>query len=410
MHDDKRSGWGSLEVIERIIGDKLSLKEAERVAGAPEEQLGELLGQFAEVWYGWLEDQAIKLRIIAGSPLYLPSGADYDDRRNPLIMSLASYKRGALCFPTVAVPDPLAGALHGAIEAADLTGRFPLDKTRDAFRSGLLRLAEIAPLIRAGALSLVPNQFGGLHPIIQGHAKQELKNVTDDDQQYWHQLIRRRFPEAEERDVEFGARHMSDEFALALAWVAATGAWPVTNTPHVFDRISSGFSRAEKDGKAVGIEVARAMTTFQLPDTSRVDVELLSKLRLNDENFADFRNQLELALIRAQSSAGDNPEVFKSLLREELTQAAEKCRAKGSFASAIGGIGVPALSTLSIAAVKIGFGDLNIADPNKLAIAAAEVAAPGAVWLMAEAIAALSSEKRGARQAARLYGSLAAPL
>ncbi|WP_064713570.1 hypothetical protein [Rhizobium bangladeshense] len=410
MQDDTRIRWGSLASVESLIGETFDHATARRLAGAPEDQLSAFLGEFAEAWYNWLENEGIKSRMIAGSPLYLPSAIDYDDRRNPLVMSLASYKRGALCFPTVAVPDPLAGALHGAIEAASLTGSFPLAKTRKAFRSGLLRLAEIAPLVRIGALSLVPNQFGGLHPIIQNHARHELKNVTDEDKQYWQQLIRKRFPAAEEREIEFGARQMSDEFALALAWVAATGAWPLTNTPHVFDRISSGFSKAETDGKALGIEVARAMTTFQLPDTSCIDIELLSKLRLNDENFADFRSQLELALIRAQSSAGDRPELFRSLLKDELTQAAEKCEIRGSLASAFDGIGVPALSSLTIAAVKIGFGDLNIADPNKLAIAAAEVAAPGIVWLLAEAIAAMSSKQRDARQTARVYGSLAAPL
>jgi inorganic pyrophosphatase len=44
----------------------------------------------------------------------------------------------------------------------------------------------------------------------------------------------------------------------------------------------------------MGIEVARAIATFQLPDASGVDWTLLAKLRMDDQRFSEFRANSDL--------------------------------------------------------------------------------------------------------------------
>jgi hypothetical protein len=53
-----------------------------------------------------------------------------------------------------------------------------------------------------------------------------------------------------------------------------------------------GISQTADKGKAMGIEVARAIATFQLPDASGVDWTLLAKLRMDDQRFSEFRADL----------------------------------------------------------------------------------------------------------------------
>ncbi|KRP89233.1 hypothetical protein AOQ73_26810 [Bradyrhizobium pachyrhizi] len=405
-----KSNWGSLQAVEDLTGCDFDLTEAEKLAGAPEDQLGFFLSKFAPSWYDWLDNEGIAARTIADKPLYLPSGPDYSDGKSAVLMSSASYKRAALCFTTIAVPDPLASALHAAVEGANMLGTFPIEKTQAAFRAGLLRLAEIAPLVRAGAFTLMPNAFAGLHPTLQEHAREELRNFSFEDLEFWTKLVQDADPGATDEVIRFGVRYLTDEFALALAWVATTGAWPITATPHVFERIEEGLSQTAKKGKGIGLEVARAIATFQLPDASGVDWSLLAKIRTDDPRFAEFRTNLDLAVVEASRNAGESPELFAAFLKDLLQKSAEQCRKAGGFSSSLDGVLAPTLASLSIAAAKVNIEGISIADVGKVAVAAAEIVSPGAAWLVLQAIASLSPKAAGERRIARLYGSLAQSL
>jgi hypothetical protein len=371
-----------------MIGCELDASEAERLAGAPDDQLGFFLSKFATKWYGWLEDRAIGQRAIAGKPLYLSSGIDFIDDANS-VMSVSAYKRAALCFTEIAVPDPLAAALHPAVEVGNLTGAFPIEKTQCAFRDGLLRLAEIAPLIRAGAFVLAPSAFCGLHPIVQSRAREELQNASP-------------------QELQFPARFDLDDFAIAVALAACTEAWPIATRPGVFERIEKGLSAAARKGKSLDFEVARAITSFDLPDASQVDAQLLAKVRMDNRRFAEFREKLDLAIVDGAKIAEDNPELFAIFLKDHLAAAAEECRKAAHFSPALDGVIAPTVAALSIAAAKFGVGEgVDLNNHAKLLAAVSEIALPGAAWFITQvARAFVSPEVRGKRRLARLYGSL----
>ncbi|MCA1386124.1 MULTISPECIES: hypothetical protein [unclassified Bradyrhizobium] len=352
--------WGSLQAVEDLIGCHFDVDEAEKLSGAPDDQLSDFLARFAPAWYDWLESDGIAARAIADKPLYLPSGADQFGEEGPLLMSSASYKRAALCFSSIAVPDLLAAAMHPSVETGQLIGSFSLEEARTGFRAGLMRLAEIAPLVRAGAFAVVPHGFGGLHPILQAHAREELKNVSSEDTEFWAKLVRDANPGAPEDSINFGIRFLSDEVALALAWVATTGAWPITTAPHVFERIEKGLAQTADKGKSMGIEVARAITTFQLLDASGVDWELLSKIRADDHRFADFRANLDLAIVQASKNAGQSPQLFAAFLKDLLQDSADECSKAGGFSSSWDGMWGPTFASLSIATMFAIVCDLTV--------------------------------------------------
>lgn len=376
----------SLEMVESLIGCTLDETEAERLANSPEDQLADYLSKFAPAWFGWFEQSALRDRVIAGKPIYMAPGIGANSEPG---LSLADYKRAALCFSEVAIADPLAALLHAPILMAHATdGMWPVELTQHAFRAGIRRLAQIAPLVRTGALVLVPDIFCNDHPSVQEHARKEVDL-------------------APATDNEFPAQLDLDDFALATAIATHTQAWPVATRMEVFERMERGILTAATTMRRREIEVAKALARFGLPDAGPIPIELLLEVRAGEASFADFRNKLSTTMIRAYALAKDDPLHFSTFLRDELEGAAHSCREAAKMSSAIDGAVAPALTTLLLAATRFVFESVNLSDPKELARLTAELAAPGAVWLAMQMIRRLTSANvRENRRLAELYGCL----
>jgi len=376
----------TLDIIEEMIGCQLDTAEAQRLGGAPDDQLGYFLGKFAPFWYDWLDRRAIKGKAVAGKPMYLASGVGPDATPGT---SLADYKRVALCFDEVAVPDPLAGPLHGAVEAANATGGFSIERARRGFRAGILRLAEIAPLVRSGAFVLVPDAFCGLHPLIQELAREEVSRAPPEEEEY---------PE----------RFYRDRYAIAVALAASTEAWPIATTTGVFERMERGIAAMATAGRSMDLEVGKAIAKFGLPDASAVPIDLLVRVREDEASIGEFRGKLSRSLVRASHLAEHDPKLFAEFLDDELRAAADRCRDAIRMSSSLDGAVAPALAALSLAAITFGFGgSLNLADPIEIAKLSAELAVPGAAWLLVQITRRFGSPNvRRTRRLAELYGCL----
>lgn len=324
--------FDSIRVVEeQLLGDDLDEKGVIRLAEAPDYQLAQFLGKFAEVWYEWFEQEGQRNRSIEAKPLYLASGIRSAD---PVSMSLDDYKRLALCFDQVAVPDPLAEALHAAVEVGNLLGQINVAAARLDFRVGLSRLAEIAPLVRSGACVLVPHTFCGVHPEVQALARAEIDRAPVDDRGY---------PE----------RFDAGAYAVALGLTSSTGAWPFVDRLGVYERLKRGLRSKLPPQRATDLEVTRAQVRFGLPDPSGVSVELLTKLRSDEDAFAEFRVKLTGAIAHASRVAGESPELFSEFLQTELEDAARRCRDVVKFSPALDGTIGPAAATFMLAAAKV---------------------------------------------------------
>jgi hypothetical protein len=383
---DERARASTLDLVEEMIGCELDVAEAERLGGAPDEQLGYFLEKFASFWYDWFERRAVKGKAVSGKPIYLASGVGPD--ANPG-MSLADYKRVALFFDEIGVADPLAGALHGAVETANLTGEISIEWTHRGFRAGLLRLAEIAPLVRSGAFVLVPDAFCSLHPLTQELARKELGRASPEEEEY-------------------PARFDRDRYAIAVALAATAEAWPIATTTGVFERMERGVMAMATAGRAVDLEIGKAMAKFGLPDASVVPIDLLVRIREDESNILEFRRKLSCSLARARVLAEDDPKLFAEFLDDELRSAAERSRDAIRMSSSLDGAVAPALAALLLAATKFGFGGaIDLADPLEIAKLSAEVAVPGAAWLLAQITRRFASPQvRRTRRLAELYGCL----
>ena len=358
----------SLDVVERFFGEPLSEEHIGALKDTPDEQIIDLFGRFNDAWIGWFDDRFDKG--LTPDQHYFVGEARSEVEPLPL----EKYKQLALYFPVIATPDPMEARLGSHVLTAQMTQQVLTASVRDDMLIGLTRLAQIAPLVRAQAVSLVPTVQVLLSEGVQGVARREIHASGSES-----------------------ADPTTESFALATGVCSMAAYWPVASTGPLWRRLQAGGTHlAEQLGKC-NLPIAQAVAEFDVPSVSRLQMRDLLKLRANEASFADFREAFGVAMRESlDQSRVHGPDFGKQFFRDRLRPHQERCNATAEGTSAFDGMLLPAGAAFAVGGLSwlLATVDNPFASFDNLEKALINVVAPGAAWLAMGQLQRLIAKRR----------------
>jgi hypothetical protein len=305
----------SLQIIENFCGQDLDAELVQRLASGPQEHIVSVVAEhLTEPWYDWYD-----------KALQDDSGLDdfhftASDRwgSDTGIMPASEYKKLALYYPKIGIPDPLAWILRAQVEVATLVGSVDREKLQENFTVGLGVLAEIAPLIKMGAFKLIPHLFAGLHPKLQAVARTELEKADPKD----------RIPGSERG-------FLASEYAIMSAMAGTLGSNPVASNLRIWNEMQKGVAELAKRSDPVSLAVQHAFVKFDIPGVTALPMNDLVALRRDSRAFGEFREKLGSTIIQADTAASESPEIFQNVVRDHLESARSQCEHEARTSSAL---------------------------------------------------------------------------
>lgn len=360
MHQPEKTT--SIDVVEKFFGGPLDEELFSLVAQAPDDQFVELVDLLSESWNRWLD-----LRIKADA---MPDGHYFIGETHSGLepLPLEKYKQLVMYFPSIAAPDPLEAPLATHVLMAQVFPQVLSQALRQDFLKGLRRLMEVTPLVRTGAIELVPALQARLSDGVQEKARNTVAALGT---------------RAAQPSVDESVESL-DDFVWATGLCTLAGYWPVAASDAL-------WARLRQDGQWLATELTRmhspveeAVAVFDLPSVSRVPTEDLLRLRANEAAFADFRDAFGVAMREAADQGRVHGDHFAvQLLRDRLMPHQARCEGVAKGTSAFDGLMLPAGAALSAGGLAwaLATGDdpmLGFENVKKLLIG---MAAPGIAWL-----------------------------
>jgi hypothetical protein len=345
----------SLDVVERFFGESLSQEHVQALEGAPDEQVVDLFERLNDGWLAWFDERFDKG--LDPDRHYFLGEADSEVEPLPL----EKYKQLALYFPVIATPDPIEALLGSHVLTAQLIGQVTPEAVRADMRVGLARLVQIAPLVRAGAISLVPTVQVLLSEGVQGVARRE---------------IEARGSEPEDRTTE--------AFALATGVCSMAAYWPVASTEPLWRRLQAGGQCLARELGRCNLPVAQAVAEFDVPSIRGLPMRDLLGLRANEASFAEFREAFGVAVRESLDQSRTHGAGFgEQFFRDRLMPHLERCNATAKGTSAFDGMLLPAGAALAVGGLAWLFstGDNPLASVDNLEKALINTVSPGAAWM-----------------------------
>lgn len=368
----------SLVELERFFGEELSQEHVDALASAPEDQLIDLFSRLADCWTNWFDERFDK-----GRP---PDGHYFVGERFSSVAPLPAhvFKQLALYFPSIATPDPVEACVGAHVELAKFLGTVPPTKLRADMKTGVKALLEVAPLVRAGAVQLVPSMQAGLTTGVQEVARKEVG--------------------AEEARGNTVSK-ADEDFAVATGLCSMAAFWPVVSSEFFWEKLRKGGLNLEQELARCNMPIARAVAEFEVPNVSQVAVGDVLRLRGNEQCFADFRSAFGVAVLEAlDQSVRHGSEAGHLCLVERLKVHQDRCNAAAKGTSAFDGVMLPAASVLAAGGVAYYLDPVGGAQllqrAKDLLIG---VAAPGASWIVMDLLQRIG---RGVDPSRAIYSAL----
>lgn len=361
----------SLDVVEKFFGEPLNEEHTKALAGAPEEQVIELFGRLNDAWVAWFEERFDKG--LTPDQHYFVGEARSEAEPLPL----EKYKQLALYFPVIATPDPLEAPIGSHLVTAQIIGQVIPESLRDDMLIGLTRLVEIAPLVRAHAVALVPTVQVGLSEGVQGIARREIE-VNGSD----------------------ASNQATKALALATGVCSMAAYWPVASTEWLWKQLQTGGEYLARELGRCNLPVAQAVAEFDVPSVKRLQMRDLLSLRANEAAFADFREAFGVAIRESLDQSRVHGRSFgEQLFRDRLKPHQERCNATARGASAFDGMLMPAGAAFAVGGLSWLFstGDNPLASIDNLEKALINVVAPGTAWLAMGQVQRLVSKRHPGR-------------
>lgn len=346
----------SLDVVRKFFGEDLNASHIDAVRGMPDEQVIELFARLNDHWVEWFANRFDK-NIEPDRHYYVGEHVSAVD-----LLPLNTYKQLALYFPRIAVRDPLEAGLSTHCTTAQLFGQVLPAPLRADLLEGLTLLEQIAPLVRAGALDLVPTAQTNMTEGVQNLARQELDAAAA-----WGDKL-------------------SEEFAVVNGVCSMCGYWPVASTEMLWQRMDTGWRRLARELTSCHLPVVRAVATFNVPSVSRLAVADLIKLRADDAAFAAFREDFGVAMREALGPAAAGDEAFATeILNSRLRDKQDRCNQAAKRTSAFDGLILPACAALAVGGLTWAVGGVNpFSSLAQLQALLINAGAPGAAWYLAD--------------------------
>lgn len=363
----------SIDVVEKFFDGMLNQELFDLIAQAPDDQIVELVHQLSEAWNEWFE-----VRFDAGAkPVSHYFVGETHSGLEPL--PLEKFKQLVMYFPSIATPDPMEASLGTHLQMAQLRGLGFTNTLRQELLKGLERLVEVAPLVRIGAIELVPALQARLSEGVQTRARSTLAALS---------------ASAAEPSIDDSVESLHG-YLFATGICTLAGYWPVAASEALWARLRRDAQWLSSELTLMHSPVEEAVAVFDLPSVSRVPTKDLVSLRANETAFADFRDAFGVAMREAADQGRVHGRHFAGeVLRDRLKPHQARCEGVAKQTGAFDGLMLPAGAALTAGGLAwaLATGDdpmLGIENVKKLLIG---TAAPGIAWLsMREAQRRLST-------------------
>ncbi|SDQ73191.1 hypothetical protein [Paraburkholderia tuberum] len=373
----------SLDVIESFTGEPLDDAIATQLSTGPEQHIIDLVLRLDKFWDAWLTAQAAPDH--SPEMFYFLAGSQYETQ----ILPVSYYKRSALYFPTIAMPDPVEVAIAVPMFAWAATDMVDATALREGFAQGVRMLVEIAPLIRAGAVEMVPSTHASLSRRAQAIARETSRIAVED-----------------EKDIQSASYFELQQYACATGVCTACAYWPLASSRRLWERLDAGADDLAKRTRG-DVTVEKAVAQFDLPSTALVPLNQLLLVRADEQSFSDFREAIGVAFVEAARVATqDGAEYAVKYVREQLELRRAQCETAARRINALDGLLLPTGAILTAAGLSWALGFSPIKGAPELTKLATDALAPGAAWLAARLFQELSPKVKQACAAAAVYGAL----
>lgn len=352
----------SVSIIDDFFGEPVTRAHVERLSDWPEDQLIDLARRLNDGWNAWFAgrfDQGL-------SPDTHYFLGETRSEIEPL--PLPKYMQLALYFPSIAAPDPVEATVGTHLQLAQITGSILPDQLRSDLAQGLERLMQIAPLVRAGALSLVPSLQAGVSHGVQSLAQRELGATALATGRSRQEL-------SEAQDAAF---------ACATGICSMAAYWPVASTAELWRRLREGGMRIAREASAHNLPVEEAVTELEVPSVTKVPIDDLLRLRANEAAFSDFREAFGVAIREARDQGHTHgPHFAYQVFRDRLMPHQARCTAVATRTNAFDGVMLPGGAALAAGGLAWMLGATD--DPTQgfehLSQLLINTVAPGAAWI-----------------------------
>lgn len=356
----------SLDVIENFFGEALLEEHVAALQTAPEEQILELFSRLNDGWVAWFDERFDK-GLTPDQHYFLGEGRD-----STTILPLEKYKQLSLYFPVIAVPDPLEVVIDKHLLLAKTLGLVTLDSLRHDLTLGATRLMQIAPLVRAQAVALVPSAQIAATEGVQSIARNRC-SVHDSS----------------------GLDPEVEVLAVAEGICSMAAYWPLASTDWLWGRLRSGGDLLAQELAQCNVAVAQAVAEFDVPSARRLNIRDILALRANEEAFAEFRQAFGLAMRESlDQSRLHGSSLGEQYFRDRLRPHQERCNALAKTSGAFDGALIPAGAAFAMGGLSwLLIGDNPLATPEKeMTLLIAATATP-ATWFVADRVRRLVSGK-----------------
>lgn len=346
----------SLDVVQNFFGQELCEAHLSALKGAPDEQIDDLFVRLNDAWVEWFERRFDK-GLTPDKHYFL---GEPRDALEPV--ALNKYKQLALYFPSIATRDPLEAKLLTHLHGAQTDGSRLRDELRRDLLLGIESLMQVAPLVRAGAIELIP-----AGQVVMSHGVQEVA-------------------QREVRSERFSAGAVDDvveEFALATGLCSKTAYWPVASTDRLWTRLHSGGKNAVSELANCNISISQAVAGFDVPSVTRIELPDLLRLRANEVAFSDFRETFGVAIREAMDeNLAHGQKYAEEVLRDRLKVHEARCNERAT--SAFDGMLLPGAAALMVGGLAwvLATGDNPMGSWDNFEKLLLNTSAPGIAWLV----------------------------
>jgi hypothetical protein len=308
-----------LDVVENHLEIELGRRQPPRISGPELVALADAVHQFYSNWDLPQPPAPSTLRINA-----------YYLRPNLVLKQLLYYHEAVVYDPLeyALTPD---GPLLGRPRRSPKSPAPPIDEAEVV--SALETLTALAPLIRSGIIMPVPAQqlLGGTND----HVETAAHELTGEDLDwFWEEVWGSDIPH--NRDNE-QAMYWARSWAADLACAAATTSQLTAVNDTTYRLVSRTLEVAcpQDVSTGLGLLVSPALAAADLPWLSSPDPLTLDKVRMDNDDFEDWRASLRTAIrqVRLLPEDRDFPAQASQVLADELAGATAMLRRNRSRAS-----------------------------------------------------------------------------
>ena len=284
----------------------------------------------------------------------------------------------------------LEGVVGAEMTAWSLFNAVMPDRLQNLMVSGLRRLLPIVPLVRAGALELVPATDAAMSDLVQEIARQEVAAAP-----------------AEEQDPKNPAFLDMTEYAMSTGLCTSLFYWPIAGSAGIWNRLNGAAGKFAAHFKSKDIAFQRAVAQFDVPSVARVPLSDLLRVRADNQSFADLRRGIGVALVDAQQAAEKDGAYFAAqLFRDRLETLRTRCEQSVRKTSVLDGSLLPTGAVLATAFFSFCLGVNPVSGPNGNVELISAAAAPSVAWLVTRLRQQFNKRSGLFEAASAIYGAM----